>query len=376
MLKTIISVVGARPNFMKIAPILRQLEPDSRIRSLLVHTGQHYDDRLSHQFFVDLALPTPDINLEVGSGGHGIQTGEMMKRLEPVFEAERPDLVLVVGDVNSTLAAALVASKLHIPVAHIEAGLRSFDRRMPEEINRVVTDVLSSLLFVTEPAGIRHLHQEGIPDSRIHLVGDVMIDSVMCALPLARQAAADATTTVPPHFGLVTLHRPANVDEAAALGPIVDALVQLADKIPLIFPVHPRTQGRLERFGLLKTLRHHPQIQLLPPLGYLSFLGLQEKATFILTDSGGIQSESAFLRVPCLTLRDTTERPETVECGANRLLGHDPQAILPAVLDILQGHTAPPHIPPLMDGKAAERIAPILLQALGLTENEGKRSEG
>lgn len=354
---------------MKIAPILRQLQARPEIRSFLVHTGQHYDDQLSRQFFIDLALPEPDVNLEVGSGGHGAQTGEMMKRLEAVFEAEKPALVLVVGDVNSTIAAALVASKLHIPLAHIEAGLRSFDRRMPEEINRVVTDVLSDLLFVTEPVGMTHLAQEGIPASRVHLVGDVMIDSVMAALPHAREAVSRELSWLPPGpFGLVTLHRPSNVDEPKQLQGILEALRAVSPRLPLLFPVHPRTRARIAQFGLQPLLDQIPQLTLLPPLGYLVFLGLLDRARLVLTDSGGVQSEATFLRLPCLTLRDTTERPETVEVGANHLLGVDPRAIEPAVDAVLNGTYPAPHVPALMDGRAAERIVTVLAQFLGVSE--------
>jgi len=372
--KTIISVVGARPNFMKIAPILRQLQALPDIRSFLVHTGQHYDDQLSRQFFVDLALPEPDVNLEVGSGGHGVQTGEMMKRLEAVFEAEKPALVLVVGDVNSTVAAALVASKLHIPLAHIEAGLRSFDRRMPEEINRVVTDVLSDLLFVTEPVGMTHLAQEGISGSRVHLVGDVMIDSVMAALPGAREAVSRELSWLPKGpFGLVTLHRPSNVDEPEQLQGILEALKAVSPRLPLLFPVHPRTRARIAQFGLQPLLDQIPQLTLLPPLGYLVFLGLLDKARLVLTDSGGVQSEATFLGLPCLTLRDTTERPETVEVGANHLLGVDPRAIEPAVAAVLNGTYPPPRVPALMDGRAAERIAHVIAQFLGESSGDGRK---
>lgn len=371
MLKTIICVVGARPNFMKIAPILQALKHHPELRTRLIHTGQHYDDRLSRQFFEDLQLPSPDLNLEVGSGQHGAQTGEMMKRLEPVFQQEKPALVLVVGDVNSTLAATLVASKLEIPVAHVEAGLRSFDRSMPEEINRVVTDVLSTLLFVTEPAGFEHLQREGISAARLHLVGDVMIDAVRQCLPRARLAMQERwPTLLPQSYALVTLHRPVNVDHPAQLEALLAAFEQLTEEqlaLPmpkLLFPVHPRTQARLEQFGLLERLAQLPGLLLLPPLGYLEFLGLLEGARFVLTDSGGIQSEACFLRVPCLTLRDTTERPETVEVGANVLLGDDPSVIPAAVAQVLRLAPQGPPPPPRMDGQAAPRIVEVLTRWL------------
>lgn len=361
MTRTILSVVGARPNFMKIAPILQHIHQTPGLRSYLVHTGQHYDDRLSRQFFHDLEIPEADINLEVGSGGHGAQTGEVMKRLEPVLQQIEPDLVLVVGDVNSTLAAAVVAAKLHIPVAHVEAGLRSFDRRMPEEINRVVTDVLSSLLFVSEPVGVTHLTHEGIPTDRIFLVGDVMIDSVTRALPRALKAGASIRGQLSDDpYAILTLHRPSNVDDPAQLERIVGQLETLAGPLQLLFPVHPRTELRLRSLGLYDRLAAHPSIRMLPPLGYLEFLGLLANARLVLTDSGGIQSEAAYLKVPCLTLRDTTERPETVTIGANRLLGTDPTAIGPAVRDVLASREPPPVPPALMDGFAAQRIVAIL----------------
>lgn len=367
MSKTILSVVGARPNFMKIAPILHVLERYPEVRSYLVHTGQHYDDRLSHQFFVDLDIPPADINLEVGSMDHGAQTGEMMKRLEPVMQREKPDLLLVVGDVNSTIAGALVASKLHIPIAHIESGLRSFDRRMPEEINRVVTDVLSDLLFVTEPAGVQNLEREGISHDRIFLVGDVMVDSVARTLPRALAASASLRSSVStPAYAIITLHRPANVDAPERLEAIVAALEQTPKDLTLFFPVHPRTEARLRATGLQGRLEALPHLRLMPPLGYLEFLGLLARARFALTDSGGIQSEAAYLRVPCLTLRDTTERPETVELGANRLLGTDPTAIGPAVAEALQQPAQGPVPSSLMDGRAAERIVEVLLRRIGV----------
>lgn len=363
MSKKIVTIVGARPNFMKIAPILRQLKKDEKCTSILVHTGQHYDHALSEQFFHELEIPAPDLNLEVGSGGHGVQTGEIMKRLEPALQTLAPDWLLVVGDVNSTLAAALVASKLQIPVAHVEAGLRSFDRRMPEEINRVVTDVLSSLLFVTEPVGVSNLLKEGIPAERIRLVGDVMIDTAH-----AMRARAEAMRVLrwkgllPDRYGLLTLHRPSNVDDPAQLEAILEVLEAVCTRLPLIFAVHPRTEARLKAAGLWERLNGVAGLILRPPLGYLEFLGLLTQATAVLTDSGGIQSEAAWLKVPCLTLRDTTERPLTLELGVNRLLGTDPRAFLPALAEVLEGRAPQPSSHPLMDGKAAERIVKILLE--------------
>ncbi len=360
----ILSVVGARPNFMKIAPIHREIARTHGLAHFLVHTGQHYDDALSRQFFNDLDIPEADINLQVGSGLHGEQTGEMLKRLESVFIRKKPDIVLVVGDVNSTLAASLAAAKLHIPIAHVEAGLRSFDRRMPEEINRVLTDALADLLFVTEEAGMKHLEREGIPREKCHLVGDVMIDSVLHALPAARERAAPRKEEMGSAYAVMTLHRPSNVDDPEQLASIVRALGAAPRTIPILFPVHPRTAERLEAFELLDTIKAYPHIHLLPPLGYLEFLGLLESARFTLTDSGGIQSEAAFLGVPCLTMRDTTERPQTVERGFNHLLGTNASIIPEAIHRILADERKPPVPLPLSDGKASQRIIRIIQNRL------------
>lgn len=364
---TFLFVVGARPNFMKAAPILRALRRESggHVRSFLVHTGQHYDDRLSRQFFIDLELPNPDVNLEVGSADHGAQTGEIMKRLEPVVQQVNPACVVVFGDVNSTLAGALVAAKLNIPIAHVEAGLRSLDRRMPEEVNRVVTDVLSDLLFVTEPAGMSHLKQEGIALERAFLVGDVLIDSVARALPRAIEEGRAISDLLPgADYGLLTFHRPSNVDDPRQLEAIVHEIAKICHRMPFVFPIHPRTESRLKAGGLYDTLSSIPNLFLYPPLGYLQFLGLLAGARVVVTDSGGIQGEAVYVRTPCLTMRDTTERPETIEIGANRLLGVEPGAISPAVEEVAGEDYQPPPPPRLMDGKASERIVEILLDWL------------
>jgi len=379
----VLVVAGARPNFVKIAPLMDCLASDAftaQVETLLVHTGQHYDDALSKLFFDQLKIPRPQMNLEVGSSSHGQQTGEIMIRFEPVVRDWNPDVVVVVGDVNSTVACALVATKLWVAVAHVEAGLRSFDRTMPEEINRVMTDSISDFLFVTEPAGLINLRREGVPDQKIHLVGNVMIDSLQKFLPLARQTSAlrdfgllesDTTGSVarPRPYALLTLHRPSNVDEKGKLASLLETLNDIGTTIPVLFPAHPRTRERLERFGLLD--RVHTRwttaaggVLLTGPLGYLEFLYLMSEATFVLTDSGGIQEETTALGVPCLTLRDNTERPITVEEGTNTLVGDDAQRILTAARQILAGSGKKGRVPALWDGKAADRIVSVLVRSL------------
>lgn len=355
-----------------------------RAKTLLVHTGQHYDEALSRLFFDQLGLPRPDVNLEVGSGLHGAQTGLVMERLEPVVVDWKPDAVVVVGDVNSTLAAALVAAKLHVPVAHIEAGLRSFDRTMPEEINRVLTDDVATWLFASEPSAVVNLRLEGHPDEQIHLVGNVMIDSLERFLPAARRSGAlaaydllagapsgDAAPARP--FALVTLHRPSNVDDAVRLAALAGALAEIGRRVPVLFPAHPRTAARLRALGLTAQFLDawDPQrrgVRLVPPLGYLQFLHLMSAAACVLTDSGGIQEETTVLGVPCLTLRETTERPITVDEGTNTVVGLDPARILAAADAALSAHSprSSPEAsrPPLWDGHAAERIVSILLHDL------------
>ncbi len=353
-------VAGARPNFMKIAPVHRALR-ERGIEPVLVHTGQHYDAEMSRLFFDELGIPEPDVNLEVGSGTHAVQTAEIMRRFEPVVLEHRPDLVVVVGDVNSTAACSLVAKKIHgIGVAHVEAGLRSFDRTMPEEINRLVTDVLSDLLFTSEPSGTRNLLAEGIPEDRIHFVGNVMIDTLRGHLDRAR-----ATGTVErlglggKGFALLTLHRPANVDDPAVFAPLMDGIARVAGRLPVVFPVHPRTRPALERWqagrgGVPEGLR------LLQPLGYLEFLHLMSEARLVLTDSGGIQEETTVLGIPCITLRENTERPVTVEVGTNVLVGRDVARMEAEVEKILAGTWKEGAIPEKWDGHAAERIAHVI----------------
>ena len=358
----LVNVCGARPNFMKVAPLMRAFAARPGSAVCLVHTGQHYDAAMSQAFFDDLGLPRPDINLEVGSASHARQTALIMQRFEPVVQRERPDAVLVVGDVNSTIACGLVAAKLGVPVLHVEAGLRSFDRTMPEEINRVLTDALSDLLFVTEPAGVANLEREGIAREKIHLVGNVMIDTLLACRELAaRSDVLQRFGLATGQYGVLTLHRPAAVDDAGVLGRICEALVEIQRTVPLVFPVHPRTRANLERTGLRVRLEHAPGVRLTDPLGYLDFLKLLSSAAVVLTDSGGIQEETTVLGVPCLTLRENTERPITVEQGTNQLVGLDPARILAGFQRVREGRREP-RVPELWDGRAAERIADIVVR--------------
>lgn len=366
----IVCVVGARPNFMKMAPILRALAVQApRPEVLLVHTGQHYDRDMSDKLFDDLALPRPDINLEVGSGTHAVQTAEVMKRFEPVCDDRRPSCVVVVGDVNSTLACTLVAVKKGIPVVHVEAGLRSNDRRMPEEINRVLTDQVADRLYTTERSAAANLAREGVDDRRVFFAGNVMIDSLLHHRPRAtapadtlRAHGLDPALIADGH-GVVTLHRPSNVDQADTLEALFDALAEVARSLPLVFAMHPRTRSNLERFGLMGRI-DQSRMLLLPPQGYLEMLGLMSTATMVLTDSGGLQEESTALGVPCLTLRENTERPITVDQGTNTLVGRDRRAIVDGAAAILGGGGKRGRTPEFWDGRAADRIASDLLQWL------------
>jgi UDP-N-acetylglucosamine 2-epimerase (non-hydrolysing) len=358
----IVCVVGARPNFMKMAPILDALHAYPDIRPFLVHTGQHYDEEMSRVFFQELGLPRPDRDLEVGSDSHGRQTGKIMIAFDSLLDGRSTRMVVVVGDVNSTVACGLVAVKRGIPVAHVEAGLRSRDRTMPEEINRLVTDAISDVLFATSPDAIENLRAEGVPDSKIHLVGNPMIDSIHRHRDAARARNVPARFGLTPRrYGLVTLHRPSNVDDPRTLEGILESLGALAERIPILFPVHPRTQERIRSIGF----KPAPGLALREPLGYLDFLGLMDQATFVLTDSGGIQEETAALGVACLTLRANTERPITLTEGTNRLLGTDPRAIVPAVMALLDGKPPAPRCPALWDGHAGQRIAKVLADHLG-----------
>jgi UDP-N-acetylglucosamine 2-epimerase (non-hydrolysing) len=371
-------MVGARPNFMKIAPIVHEIQRTAGIDHRLVHSGQHYDQQMSESFFEELHIPKPDVNLEVGSGSHAWQTAEVMKRFEAVVLEWKPDVVMVVGDVNSTLAAALVASKLGVTVAHVEAGLRSFDMSMPEEINRKLTDAISDLLFVTEQSGIQNLLKEGVEQDKIFLVGNVMIDCLVEHRKIAekseilRRLGLQKDGAKASAYGLLTLHRPSNVDDPAVLRDILSTIATLAEKMPVFFPVHPRSLERIRQFGLGSYLAEEKSgaaargIVPLPPLGYLDFLCLMDHARLILTDSGGIQEESTILGVPCLTLRENTERPVTVEQGTNQIVGRDPKKILAAAALVLGTERRAVKAPELWDGHAAERIVKILLEKLRL----------
>lgn len=371
----LLSVVGARPNFMKIAPIVRELSKFHDIEHRLVHSGQHYDELLSGNFFADLDLPVPDANLETGSSSHAVQTAEIMKRIEPVLLDYKPQMVLVVGDVNSTIAAALTAVKLGINVAHIEAGLRSFDMTMPEEINRKLTDALSTLLFVTEQSGVDNLRNEGVSAERIFLVGNVMIDCLLRHRELAAKSqlldrlGVRQNSSGSKPYAVLTLHRPSNVDDPNTLQGILSAVSALGADLPVFFPIHPRTRKNVESFGfggyLVDTQKAERGIVALDPLGYLDFLSLSDNARLVLTDSGGIQEETTVLGVPCLTLRENTERPATVEHGSNQVVGVDSGRILSAARSILQGSAPALRCPPLWDGKAASRIVTILRDFLG-----------
>lgn len=358
-------IVGARPNFVKIAPIMKALARRSNFSTRLIHTGQHYDVAMNEVFFADLQIPKPDLNLEVGSGTSTAQTAQVMLKLEPVTASRRPDLLLVVGDVNSTLAAALVAAKLGVPLAHVEAGLRSNDLTMPEEINRIVTDRLSNLLFTTERAGNENLIEEGVSPEKIFFVGNVMIDSMLASLERAEPAGGTLSELDPSNaiaadaangFAFVTLHRPSNVDDPEKLAGLLEALSTISRDIPLVFPMHPRTKAVIqsaELGGLLQDSR----VLVSPPLSYLRALGLMREAKFVITDSGGVQEETTALGIPCLTARENTERPITIEEGSNTLIGTCPDAIIAAANDVLRNGGKGGRIPALWDGKASERIA-------------------
>ena len=359
----IMLVAGARPNFVKIAPLMAEMAKyPEEIEPFLVHTGQHYDDVMSRSFFDDLEIREPDVNLAVGSGSHAQQTARVMERFEPVLQEQKPDAVVVVGDVNSTVACALVAAKLGVKVAHVEAGLRSFDRTMPEEINRVVTDHLSDFLFVTEQSGVENLRQEGIAEEKIFLVGNVMVDALLANREKAKQSRIlDTLGLNGCRYAVVTLHRPSSVDRGQVLGGIVDSLVELSRELLVVFPVHPRTQQRLVSFGLWEKLRNGNHVLLTEPLGYLDFLKLTSNARLILTDSGGLQEEACVLQVPCLTLRENTERPSTIACGWNWLVGTDRRVIIAQARQALSDGAIGSPVP-LWDGRASERIVETLVR--------------
>jgi UDP-N-acetylglucosamine 2-epimerase (non-hydrolysing) len=361
---SILCVVGARPNFMKMAPIMAALgKLGPQLTVSLVHTGQHYDVAMNHQYFEALGIPQPDVNLEVGSGSHAVQTADVMRHFEPALDALQPSAVLVVGDVNSTLACALVATKKGIPVIHVEAGLRSFDRAMPEEINRVLTDQISDLLFTTERSGRENLLREGIDDARIRFVGNVMIDTLRRnlarAVPTSRivqDAGRAEFLSGRDGYAVLTMHRPSNVDHPDTLRTLLETALKIGSRLPIIFPMHPRTRAMVEKFGLAEMLAV-PDILLLPPMGYLEMLGLMKDARVVLTDSGGIQEETTALGVPCITLRNNTERPITVDEGSNTIAGQDPVKILAAFDEIMRSGGKAGRIPEFWDGQASTRIA-------------------
>src|SRR5919107_27428 len=365
MLK-VINVVGARPNFMKVAPVVEAMRRRaSEFAPTVVHTGQHYDERMSDDFFRDLGLPAPDVHLGVGSGSHAGQTAAVMQRFEPVVLEHKPDWVVVVGDVNSTLACALVCAKLLVPVAHVEAGLRSRDRAMPEEINRLLTDQIADLLLTPSADADRNLLAEGVPAGRIRLVGNVMIDSLLKHLALAEGSRVREELGVEGQdYAVVTLHRPSNVDDAQTLRRILSALERVGQRLPVIFPAHPRTRKNLSEFGLSESLRASGRVRVVEPLGYMDFLRLYSGARLVLTDSGGVQEETTALGIPCLTLRENTERPVTVELGTNRVVGTDEERIVSeAEAALLKGKGAePPRVPPLWDGRAAGRVLDALVE--------------
>jgi UDP-N-acetylglucosamine 2-epimerase (non-hydrolysing) len=364
-MKTVLHVVGARPNFMKVAPIYKALSARRGLRQLLVHTGQHYDEKMSDVFFRDLGMPAPDIHLGVGSGSHAEQTAKVMIELEKVFTREKPDLISVVGDVNSTVAAALVAAKMMIPLAHVEAGLRSFDRAMPEEVNRVVTDRLADFLLTPSRDGDVNLVKEGVSTDRIFFVGNVMIDSLLAARAEAEKLPTLYALKIEARrYAVCTLHRPSNVDDPKVLTGLISALIAISKKIPLVFPVHPRTQKMIQQLGLESQVAQATNIKRIDPLGYLEFLSLTSRAALILTDSGGLQEESTALGISCLTLRENTERPITVDEGTNLVVGTDPARIIAEAECILAGHGKKGRIPEGWDGRAAERIADVYERAL------------
>ena len=361
----ILCVVGARPNFMKIAPVMAALKESNQLTPFLVHTGQHYDAAMKHAFFDQLGIPEPDVDLGVGSGSHAVQTAEIMRCFEAVLDQEKPAMVLVVGDVNSTIACALVATKKGFPVVHVEAGLRSYDRNMPEEINRVLTDQISDLLFVTERAAEPNLQREGIDASRVHFVGNVMIDTLLAQMEkkisaedIFRIAKVDDVFQSG-EYGLLTLHRPSNVDEPDVLKRLLTTLSVISKELPLVFPVHPRTEAKIQEAGLSELL-NTDRVLLLPPQGYLEMLGLMSEARVVLTDSGGIQEETTALGVPCITLRENTERPITVDQGTNTVVGTNSVRIREAFDDVIANGGKAGRVPELWDGNAAKRIVAVL----------------
>lgn len=357
----ILNVCGARPNFMKIAPLMRAYRSHPGLQPLLIHTGQHYDRNMSDLFFTQLQIPEPDVNLEVGSASHAVQTAQIMQRFEPVVLEHKPDWVVVVGDVNSTIACGLVAVKLGVRLAHVEAGLRSFDRTMPEEINRVLTDAISDLLFVSEPAGVENLRREGVDGERVHFVGNVMIDTLRASRDRAEQSPIlEQLKLTRGGYNVVTLHRPSNVDDPAILGRITEAFETIEKDLPIVFPMHPRTVANLKKLGFAERFDAMKNLRIIEPLGYLDFMKLTANAAVVLTDSGGIQEETTILGVHCLTVRENTERPVTLTHGTNQLVGTDPAKIIAAYRKARATKITSLPTPEKWDGQAAQRIAAIL----------------
>lgn len=355
-------IVGARPNFMKMAPLYRQLKANDRYEPTLIHTGQHYDEKMSKLFFIDLKMPEPAAYLEVGSGTHGAQTARIIERYEDlIISGDHPDLVIVAGDVNSTMACAIVAKKLHVPVAHLEAGLRSFDERMPEEINRILTDRISDLLLTPSHDADENLLKEGVDPKKIHFVGNIMIDSLVEHKEVARQSEILSKLSINEEepYALITLHRPSNVDDKNGLIMLLDAFKEIGKKIKLVFPMHPRTKNNIHRFELMRTLNKIPNLIVTEPIGYLDFMKLQMNSKFILTDSGGIQEESTYFGIPCLTLRENTERPITIWEGTNKLVPLDTDSIISYSNAALKVEMGSKRIPKYWDGNTAKRIVAL-----------------
>ncbi|QRN95769.1 UDP-N-acetylglucosamine 2-epimerase (non-hydrolyzing) [Archangium violaceum] len=366
-MKKVLHIVGARPNFMKVAPIHRAISERGVLAQKLVHTGQHYDVKMSDVFFTDLGMPAPDIHLGIGSGSHAEQTARLMIELEKVFASEKPELVSVVGDVNSTLAAALVAVKMGIPIGHVEAGLRSFDRAMPEEINRILTDSIADLLLTPSSDADANLIREGVEPQRIRLVGNVMIDSLLAAREKALKLSTLADMGLTARgYAVCTLHRASNVDDAKVLGGLLSALGHLSHRLPVVFPVHPRTRKRIAETGLEASLARTPGLRLVDPMGYLEFLALTSQARLVFTDSGGLQEETTVLGIPCLTVRENTERPITVDVGTNLVVGTEPARIQQVAERILDGQEKKGRVPDLWDGRSGERIAQVYEEFLGV----------
>lgn len=362
----IIVVAGARPNFMKIAPIMESFNNTPGVEAVLVHTGQHYDEKMSDLFFKQLGIPEPDLNLSIGSCSHAVQTAEIMKAFEPVIIEHKPDAVLVVGDVNSTIACGYVAVKMGVKLIHVEAGLRSGDRAMPEEINRILTDSISNFLFCTEKSGVENLAAEGVGDDRVFMVGNVMIDTLLKNLEKAKQSTIMTELGLEPKtFATMTMHRPSNVDNVETFTGLLDAIEVVQNDVPIIFPIHPRTKKNAEMLGLSERINSMKNLRLVDPLGYLDFLLLNANAVCVLTDSGGLQEETTVLGTPCITMRENTERPITCEVGTNQIVGVDTQKIIDAWNKVKAGEFDNREVPEKWDGKAAERITKILLEKIG-----------